>query len=71
MSDDLPERVARRYRQANDQAALEAMAGYWADVFLDQFVGAVDLIRCCDKWGCANGRELLISPTSWERVLST
>jgi hypothetical protein len=43
MGDDLPKRVARRYRQANDQAALEAMAGYWADVFLDQFVGAVDL----------------------------
>lgn len=35
---DLSRRVAARYLCAQDEAAFEALADHWADVFLDEFV---------------------------------
>lgn len=41
--DPLASRTAARYIQARDEAALEALADHWADVFLDELAKSVDI----------------------------
>jgi len=41
--DPLASKVATRYIQAQDEKALEALADYWVDAFLDEFIARADI----------------------------